>query len=88
MADDYLSFAGGTFYLNETTTKMSSNNKAILRDIVLEMKDVLINVTFKLWDNMLVYHVSVTFIGLGLPWLALRLVYSYCCWLASWRQVL
>ena len=54
MADDYLSFAGGTFYLNETTTKMSSNNKAILRDIVLEMKDVLINVTFKLWDNMLV----------------------------------
>ena len=52
MADDYLSFAGPTFSLNETITKMSRSDKTILHDIVSEMDDFLIRVTFKFWDNI------------------------------------
>ena len=52
MANDYLSFAGAAFSLVKTTTNMSINDRTILRDIVLEMKDFLINITFKLWDNI------------------------------------
>ena len=46
MADDYLSFAGAAFSLDETTTKTSSNDRTILRDIVSEMKVFLVNITF------------------------------------------
>ena len=52
MAEDYLTFAGSEFSIDEATSKTSDDDSTILNDVVANVNKFLVRVTFNLWDDI------------------------------------
>ena len=52
MAEDYLTFAGSEFSIDEATSKTSDDDSTILNDVVANVNKFLVRFTFNLWDGI------------------------------------
>ena len=52
IAEDYLTFAGYEFSIDEATIKTSNDDIAILNNVAANVNKFLVRVTFNLWDDI------------------------------------